>query len=84
MLVELLDMTSVITANIQAEKDSNKNSAKADKAEEKMANGIVVGTNYRVYAVHKVSTLSGEIVQLVHLRYSSGLDDTPRDLSTAL
>lgn len=68
LLVELLDMTSVITANIQAEKDSNKNSAKADKAEEKMANGIVVGTNYRVYAVHKVSTLSGEIVQLVHLR----------------
>ena len=89
LLVELLDMTSVITANIQVivvvvvvvsatnsnfpyyralqvEKESNKN--KDSKVEEKMANGITIGTNYRVYAVQKVQTVAGEIVQLVHLK----------------
>jgi len=65
LLVELLDMTSVITANIQVEKETNKNSS---KVEEKMANGITIGTNYRVYDVQKVQTMSGELVQLVHLR----------------
>jgi len=72
LLVDLLDMTSVITANIQVEKDKdnnkeNKEKAK-DKPEEKMANGIVVGTSYRVYAVCKVQTVGGELVHLVHLR----------------
>jgi len=67
LLVELLDMTSVITANIQVEKESNKNN-KETKGEEKMANGITIGTNYRVYAVQKVQTVAGEIVQLVHLK----------------
>ena len=32
-----------------------------------MANGITIGTSYRVYAVQKVQTVSGELVQLVHL-----------------
>ena len=35
-----------------------------------MANGITIGTNYRVYAVQKVQTVAGEIVQLVHLKVS--------------
>ena len=48
------------------EKESNKN--KDNKVEEKMANGITIGTNYRVYAVQKVQTVAGEIVQLVHLK----------------
>ena len=34
----------------------------------RLANGISVGTNYRVYDVEKVQTMSGELVQLVHLR----------------
>ena len=51
---------------MQVEKESNKN--KDSKVEEKMANGITIGTNYRVYAVQKVQTVAGEIVQLVHLK----------------
>ena len=51
---------------MQVEKESNKN--KESKVEEKMANGITIGTNYRVYAVQKVQTVAGEIVQLVHLK----------------
>ena len=51
----------------QVEKESNKNN-KETKGEEKMANGITIGTNYRVYAVQKVQTVAGEIVQLVHLK----------------
>ena len=35
-----------------------------------MANGITIGTNYRVYAVQKVQTVAGEIGQLVHLKVS--------------
>ena len=53
---------------LQVEKESNKN--KDSKVEEKMANGITIGTNYRVYAVQKVQTVAGEIVQLVHLKVS--------------
>ena len=86
LLIELLDMTSVITANVQVEnKDKTKNgNENKNGIQEKMANGITIGTNYRVYAVQKVremsldyfvlrnllqiQTLSGEIVQLVHLR----------------
>ena len=52
---------------MQVEKESNKNS-KESKVDEKMANGITIGTNYRVYAVQKVQTVAGEIVQLVHLK----------------
>ena len=36
--------------------------------QDKLANGINIGTNYRVYAIQKVQTMSGELVQLVHLR----------------
>ena len=53
---------------LQVEKESNKNNKDKDKVEEKMANGITIGTNYRVYAVQKVQTVAGEIVQLVHLK----------------
>ena len=69
LLLDLLDMTSVVTANVQVEKvkgsesDKNKNGH-----QDKLANGISIGTNYRVYAIQKVQTMSGEIVQLVHLK----------------
>ena len=58
LLIELLDMTSVITANVQVEKKGEDNKKGEDKNknghQEKMANGITIGTNYRVYAVQKV------------------------------
>lgn len=62
LLIELLDMTSVITANVQVENNKTSN------IHEKLANGISIGTNYRVYDVQKIQTMSGELVQLVHLR----------------
>jgi len=69
LLIELLDMTSVITANVQVEKEKEKEKENKNAGpQEKLANGIIIGTNYRVYAVQKVQTMSGELVQLVHLR----------------
>ena len=70
LLLELLDMTSVVTANVQVEKAKGESSDKSKNGhpEVKLANGISLGTNYRVYAVQKVQTVSGELVQLVHLR----------------
>ena len=71
LLLDLLDMTSVVTANIQVEKVKGEDKAKnIGHQDTKLANGITMGTNYRVYGIHKVSTLAGEIVQLVHLRGS--------------
>ena len=72
LLLELLDMTSVVTANVQVEKP--KGEEKSHKTPttghqiEKLANGISIGTNYRVYGIQKVQTMTGELVQLVHLR----------------
>ena len=71
LLLDLLDMTSVVTANIQVEKVKGEDKAKSANMghpDTKLANGITMGTNYRVYGIHKVATLAGEIVQLVHLR----------------
>ena len=78
LLLELLDMTSVVTANVQVEKvkgEGGENKSKqghhtssSDGTQSKLANGISIGTNYRVYAIQKVQTMTGELVQLVHLR----------------
>lgn len=71
LLLDLLDMTSVVTANIQVEKVKGEDKTKTSNVghqDTKLANGITMGTNYRVYGIHKVATLAGEIVQLVHLR----------------
>nr|CAD7262787.1 unnamed protein product [Timema shepardi] len=39
---------------------------------EKLANGIQIGTNYRLYAVERVELFSGEPLQLVKLRNPTG------------
>jgi len=67
LLLELLNMTSVVTANVQVEKVKGEEKSKQQQ-DSRLANGISVGTNYRVYDVEKVQTMSGELVQLVHLR----------------
>ena len=52
---------------LQVEKTKGEDKSKGH-VEGKLANGISLGTNYRVYDVEKVQTMTGEIVQLVHLR----------------
>lgn len=47
-------MTSVITANVQVENNKKGEEKSKNGHQEKMANGITIGTNYRVYAVQKV------------------------------
>ena len=54
LLIKLLDMTSVITANVQVENNKKGEEKSKNGHQEKMANGITIGTNYRVYAVQKV------------------------------
>lgn len=57
LLLELLDMTSVVTAAVQL--DTQQAGAKEKQKaghQERLANGIQSGTNYRVYAVQKVQS----------------------------
>lgn len=42
---------------------------------EKLANGILLGINYRVMALEKVETKKGDQVQLVRLRNPLGIPD---------
>ncbi|ODN05130.1 Calpain-C [Orchesella cincta] len=61
ILSKLLQMTSIITVNVQSTTQSRSQS-------DKLANGIQIGLNYRVYSIEKVETYGGEPVQLVRLR----------------
>ncbi|XP_077302480.1 calpain C isoform X2 [Arctopsyche grandis] len=66
LLSKLLEMTSIITCIVH-------NSTQTVRAQvEKLANGIQIGCNYRLYAIEKVETFNGEIVQLVKLRNPIG------------
>ncbi|XP_076040187.1 calpain C isoform X2 [Oratosquilla oratoria] len=65
LLSKLLDLTSIVTATVVSP-----NPGKANV--EKLANGIVMAINYRIYAVEKVETYGGEDVSLVRLRSPLG------------
>lgn len=67
MLNKLLEMTSLITCTVQASTQQVRN-----QQPEKLANGIQIGVNYRLYAVDRVETFSGEPVQLIKLRNPIG------------
>ena len=49
VLLDLLDMTSLVTASVQVE-----NNNRVAASNEKLANGVNIGTNYRVYSIDKV------------------------------
>ncbi|XP_008486255.2 calpain-C-like, partial [Diaphorina citri] len=67
LLNKLLDMTSLITCTVQSSQPqpTRPNS-------EKLANGIQIGINYRLYALERIETYDGEPVQLVKLRNPLG------------
>ncbi|XP_054289443.1 calpain-C-like [Macrosteles quadrilineatus] len=67
MLSKLLEMTSLITCTVQSSLQQVRNQV------EKLANGIQIGTNYRLYAIERVETFNGEPVQLVRLRNPLGV-----------
>ncbi|XP_034254339.1 calpain-C isoform X2 [Thrips palmi] len=69
LLSKLLDMTSLITCTVHAPHGQVRNQP------EKLANGIHIGTNYRLYAVERVETRGSEAVQLVKLRHPQGAAD---------
>ncbi|KAJ8665175.1 hypothetical protein QAD02_006837 [Eretmocerus hayati] len=64
-LAKLLDMTSIITCTVN-------NNQQIRASTEKLANGIQMGINYRLYAIERVESFSGEAVQLVKLRNPLG------------
>ncbi|KOC63877.1 Calpain-C, partial [Habropoda laboriosa] len=66
VLGKLLDMTSLITCTV------NNNQQQIRASTEKLANGIQMGINYRLYAIERVETFNGEAVQLVKLRNPLG------------
>ncbi|XP_054168204.1 calpain-C-like [Oppia nitens] len=72
VMSKLLSMTSIITAVVQKESSTETNNRSVC---EKMANGIVIGNNYRVMAIEKVEPINGDIVQLVRLRNPIGLSN---------
>ncbi|XP_015127147.1 calpain-C [Diachasma alloeum] len=66
-LAKLLDMTSLITCTV-----NNNQQQQIRTSTEKLANGIQMGINYRLYAIERVETFNGEAVQLVKLRNPLG------------
>ncbi|KAK6627295.1 hypothetical protein RUM44_009772 [Polyplax serrata] len=67
MLNKLLEMTSLITCTVQSPNQQVRN-----QQPEKLANGIQLGINYRLYAVDRVETFGGEPIQLIKLRNPLG------------
>ncbi|CAL4082230.1 unnamed protein product [Meganyctiphanes norvegica] len=65
LLSKLLDLTSIVTA-VSTNPNTNKTHI------EKLANGIIMGINYRIYVIEKVERYSGEQVTLVRLRSPVG------------
>ncbi|KAL1427842.1 hypothetical protein MTO96_003175 [Rhipicephalus appendiculatus] len=63
----LLARTTLVTAVVQQQHTQSRTSP------EKMANGIWLGTNYRILSFQKVTTAGGEQVQLVKLRNPFGV-----------
>ncbi|XP_021002685.1 calpain-C isoform X2 [Parasteatoda tepidariorum] len=61
VLGRLLKTTTVTTSIVQQQ-------IKSRNQPEKLANGILLGTNYRVLGIDKVETLNGDQTQLVKLR----------------
>ncbi|KAK0181079.1 hypothetical protein PV327_003395 [Microctonus hyperodae] len=68
-LTKLLDMTSLITCTVN---NNQQQQHQIRTSTEKLANGIQMGINYRLYAIERVETFSGEAVQLVKLRNPLG------------
>jgi hypothetical protein len=52
VLLDLLDMTSLVTATVPVE--NNNRITTTAGGNEKLANGVNIGTNYRVYGIDKV------------------------------
>ncbi|GLV45685.1 Calpain C [Carabus blaptoides fortunei] len=67
ILNKLLEMTSVVTCTAQPP-----STQQIRTGSEKLANGIQMGSNYRLYAVERVETFSGEPMQLLRLRNPLG------------
>jgi len=81
LLLNLLDMTSLVTCTLQLKKEnngsgsggsttsegSNGSNGRLTASADALNNGVTPGANYRLLSIDKVSTMSGEIVQLVHL-----------------
>ncbi|XP_066982446.1 calpain-C [Macrobrachium rosenbergii] len=65
LLSKLLELTSIVTAVVNQHSHNKVHS-------EKLASGIVMGINYRIYAVEKVDRYNGEQVCLVRMRTPVG------------
>ena len=66
VLLDLLDMTSLVTATVQVE-----NNNRVAASNEKLANGVNIGTNYRVYSIDKVH-IRQHWYKLQSLQYRQG------------
>lgn len=65
LLHKLLDMTSIITCTVQPPNQARSHT-------DKLANGIQVGINYRIYSIERVETFNGDPVQLIKIRNPLG------------
>ncbi|KAK4292712.1 hypothetical protein Pmani_034540 [Petrolisthes manimaculis] len=75
LLAKLLDLTSIVTSVVTPHVTSSKSSqspSSSSSSPEKLASGIVLGVNYRIYCIEKVECYSGEQVTLVRLRTPLG------------
>ncbi|KAJ8957087.1 hypothetical protein NQ318_007301 [Aromia moschata] len=67
LLQKLLDMTSIITCTVQPPNQVRSHT-------EKLANGVQIGINYRIYSIERVETFNGETIQLIKIRNPLGAE----------
>lgn len=66
LLQKLLDMTSIVTCAVQPVNQIRSHT-------EKLANGIQIGVNYRIYSIEDVESFNNEPIQLLKLKYPLGI-----------
>lgn len=65
LLHKLLDMTSIVTCAVQPPNQVRSQT-------ERLANGVQIGVNYRIYYIERTDTFNGDAVQLVKIKNPLG------------
>lgn len=66
LLQKLLDMTSIVTCAVQPPNQVRSHT-------EKLANGVQIGVNYRIYYVEDVESFNNDPIQLIKLKNPLGI-----------
>lgn len=65
LLLKLLDMTSIVTCAIQTPNQVRSQT-------ERLANGVQIGVNYRIYSIERTETFNGDTIHLMKIKNPLG------------